>query len=180
VFLKYLYNYMILEYAAYYFIEKDTAKKIKKILQQPSVCSKPDIAMTRILGLVSREKDEKGNEPERLADLVLERVEAERVWEAIAPNAEQFCKEMEFDGGFKLAALLKKGDGFAEFKKGGWARMPHQLRHLRNALVHSRETHGGGILKPSKGNYHNVRLWIEPLTVVASEIVLDSTADEEL
>lgn len=178
-FLRYLYSYMILEYAAYYFLKRDTAERIRKILSQPAVCAKPDATMSQILGVLAREKETEKEPAAKLAELVMEIADCETVWRAIEPNKEAYCEDMEFEGGFVLKALLKNGDGLADFKKVGWPQLAHRLRYLRNALVHSKETHEGGVLEPTKGNYHRVRIWLEPLTVIAAEIVLNSTADEE-
>jgi hypothetical protein len=180
VFLRFLYSYMILEYAAYYFLKRDTAESIRRILSQPAVCANPNATMAQILGVLGREKDMEREPATKLSDLVMEIASCEAVWRAIEPNRESLCEEMAFEGGFVLKPILKPGDGLSDFKKVGWPNLAHRLRHLRNALVHSKETHEGGVLEPTKGNYHRVRIWLEPLTVIAAEIVLSSTADEEL
>jgi len=172
-FLRYLYCYQILEYAVYYFLKEDTARRVKKILVEPDVCARPETATLKVIDILGAEL--RKPEDEKLRDVLREHVRPSEVWHAIEPNKDVFAAETVFDGGFRLDPLINGGetDGDA-WAKTGFNRLADQLRYLRNALAHARDVRGGGILKPSQGNYESVRVWLQPMEAVMTEVVLRS------
>lgn len=178
VFLKYLYNYQVLEYAVVTFRKHGTDSRIMRLLAAPDVQANPRRTMARILEALDRDGKGKDDETQRMRDLVQESANAELVWGGVEPNLALFAADMVFDGGFTLTALLKPGATQADFVNC-YSGMPDKFRSLRNAIVHSKETHPSGRVNPTPGNYRRVRIWLEPLKIIASEIVLHSTAEEE-
>ena len=172
-FLKYLYCYQILEYATYYFLKRETASSVRRILVEPDVCARPEVATVRVLEILGQEMGKP--EDQKLRELIREHVRPSEVWDALEPNREFFTQETVFDGGFRLDPLVGPSDNDCDcWAKTGVSRLADQLRYLRNALAHARDARGGGILKPSQGNYHSVRVWLQPMQVVATEVVLRS------
>jgi hypothetical protein len=166
----FLYNYHILEYAAFYHLDKEIHQSVKRIVSAPETLSRPDDAVRHILDAMveARKSDEA-----KIVEVVRQFVEPKKLWQEMQQNAAFFSSDVRFDGGFNLPAILKE-DSTLELFEGVWIpKFPDTLRKLRNALVHSREARMATSVTPTKANYDRLRPWTRLASIAATDIILN-------
>lgn len=177
--LRFLYNYQVLEYAAFFHLKQDTMHKVRRLLATPDVCARPEATAQRMVELMSVESNRQ--EDDKLVDLLREVVDPCNVWPAVEANIAFFAAPTIFDGGYSLDGLLPKEECDLEYFKQHWLpKFATSIRRLRNALVHARDSRGDGRLAPSAANSAQIRFWIEPIQAVVADVMLYGyTASQE-
>jgi len=167
---RFLYSYQIIEYVAYYYMKEAALHTVKRILASPATPVQINEAARQIHEAVVA--NQSIGEPDKIKAVVKQLVDPTVIWKEIEPNLDYFCSEVKFDGGFTLSALLSKRCDLDDFQVV-WnsGSFPDTLRHLRNALVHSREARMGGVIAPTRANYDLLRPWLGPLSVTAMQVV---------
>lgn len=173
-FRRFIYNYQILEYAAFYHLQEETVYSIMRVLASPQTLVQPHQAAREILDVVSNAR---AKEEARIVAVVQKVIDHVTIWKEIETNPVLFSEPIEFDGGFVLDALLKVGWGMEDFKKHWIPSYPDSLRKLRNALVHGRETRTAKVIAPTRQNYHRLRPWGALLAVTAVHTMLFEIQD---
>jgi len=105
-FRRFIYLYQILEYCAFYRVQEDVLRSVRRILIAPDTLSRVDDASREILEAVV---DEKLPDPQKFVIGIERCVDPTRVWEQIEPRCEYFASDVSFDGGFRLSPLIKLG-----------------------------------------------------------------------
>jgi hypothetical protein len=168
-FRRLLYSYQVLEYAAFYYIQDTTLHALKRIIASPDLQARLDEASRQILdATVESRMDEEA----RLVAVVKQLVDPAALWREIEPNLAYYSGEIEFDGGFALAPLLREGWGLDDFKSSWIPKFPDASRKLRNALVHSREARMAKVISPTRANYERIRPWSWLLLSTASQVIM--------
>lgn len=169
--LRFLYNYQVLEYAAFFHLKRDTVERVRRVLATPDIAAKPEATAQRMIDLMAVEANRQ--EEDKLVELLKDVVDPASAWAAVEANKSFFATETVFDGGYRLDALLPKEDCDFEYFKQHWLpKFPNLVRRLRNALVHARDSRGDGRLAPSAGNAGRIRVWIEPLQATVADVLL--------
>jgi hypothetical protein len=168
-FRRFLYLYQIIEYGAFYHIEKDSLQQIKKIITGPNCLSKSEEAARQIIETLSQGKV---TDAEKISAIISQSVDPKALWKEIEPFMEYFSNVIEFEGGFTLPALLKPGWKCEDFIHAWTPKFPESLRKIRNALVHSREARMLDVISPTRGNYEKLRPWLPLLSVAAMQIII--------
>jgi len=169
--LRFLYNYQVLEYAAFFHLKRETVERVRRVLATPDMCSRPEATAQRMIDLMAVEANRQ--EEDKLVELLRDVVDPACAWDAIRTNIAFFSVPTVFDGGYKLDAFLPNDQCDYEYFKQHWLpKFPNQVRKLRNALVHARDSRGDGRLAPSADNAARIRFWIEPLQAVVADVLL--------
>ena len=168
-FLCFLHGYQILEYAAFYFLREGVLQTVKRILCSPDVLARPNEAVRQVVDAVV---EDRMGDAEKMVAVVKQVVDPEALWREIEPNIEYFCRDVDFDGGATLAALLNPGSGVEDFRKAWIPKFPEALRKLRNGIVHAREQRGPGGILPTRANSERIAPWLAPLSVAAVQTIL--------
>jgi hypothetical protein len=169
---RYLYNYQIIEYAAYFFVEDNTKKAIRKYLASPTALGNIDEFIERIIGLLGERN--KSDEIQRFEALIrnIVRLDPQPLWREITNNLARFTSAINFDGGLELEALTKVGSTPEEFAKSGIDEFTRNLRKIRNGLSHGKEQYMSGVITPTTRNLDLVRSWIGPISVLARQVMV--------
>jgi hypothetical protein len=167
MFVRFLYHYQIIEYAAFYYLQEDQRDSVRRVLTSPALSLQLNEAVAQILDVLAESRMQ---DDQRLSAVVRQLVSPELIWKEIEPNLEYFIKDVVFDGGFKQTPLLKAGCTYEQFEQA-WPKFPDALRKMRNALVHSREPRMGGVIAPTRANRERLRPWDPPLSRIAMEVI---------
>jgi hypothetical protein len=166
--MKYIYNYQLLEYASFYFIEEEIKINVRKILRRPEIISSIDTCIPLILDEIVnyRKPDE-----QKMTMVVKKSVEPYRVWKVIEEFMEFFSKPINFDGGFNLDPLVKEDWDVDDFIASWIPKIPDNLRWIRNALVHSREFRMGKVITPTRSNNKKLLPWTRLIEEITNQVV---------
>ena len=167
--LRFLYCYQILEYADFYHIKKGTLRTIKRVVSAPSDSMYMDDAVRQISDVMS---EERMNDEAKIAYMVQQLVDPDLLWKEIEPNLGFLCRESEFDGGFKIPALVRASCDSDEFRSVWHPKFIDSVRKIRNALVHGRESRMSGVISPTRRNDDLLRPWLAPLSATALQAIL--------
>jgi hypothetical protein len=168
--LAFLYYYQMLEYATFYFIEDKVRLKIEKILRRPDILSSTSSYLGQAIDeiVILQQSDDF-----KFDAVIARSVSPEKMWGIIEQYKEYFSKPQEFDGGFRIDALIPKdlsADGFC----GMWTpKVQHQLRKIRNALVHSREKREDKAIAPTRANTSKLQPWVELIEEIACQVAIN-------
>ncbi len=169
--LRFLYLYQILEYASFYWVRDTTQQSIRRILAAPETYTSPNQAVRQMLDVLA---EEKSTDEQKIDLAVKQLVDPVAVWKEVEPNLAFFSSEIQFDGGFTLAAQfsasLKLSEFCSDWRSGN--RFPLALRRIRNALVHGRESRMANVIAPTLANDDRLFPWLAPLSAAATRIVL--------
>lgn len=166
---SFLYNYQALEYAAFYYLKEELARTIRRIVSAPDIVGRADEASRRILDTLV---DERTSEEAKITLVVQQSVDPAVLWAEIEAAAEFFAEATEFDGGFSVPPLIKKGWGLDDFRTAWIPKLPDTFRRLRNALLHAREQRLAKCIAPTVRNSDLLRPWSNLISIVSSQIIL--------
>lgn len=167
--LRFLYCYQILEYAAFYYIKEGTLRTIKRIVAKPNASMYMDDSVRQIADAMS---EERMNDEAKITYLVQQLVDPDVLWREVEPNIGFLCRDTEFDGGFKIPALVRASCDSDEFRSVWHPKFIDSVRKIRNALVHGRESRMSGVISPTKRNDDLLRPWLAPLSATALQAIL--------
>ena len=171
-FLRFLYLFQILEYAAFYHLDQEAAANIKRLLQSPDALWRIDDLARRVLDVVA---DYRSEDAAKLTAVIKLCTEPEQVWPIFEQDENFFCQRLSFEGGFSLDPLLREGWTLEDFRTGGFPRLADSYRKLRNALAHGRRA--ADVIQPTVGNARLLEPWIEALRITASNLILFEGSD---
>ncbi|MGB8128274.1 MAG: hypothetical protein WCG81_00620 [Candidatus Angelobacter sp.] len=166
---KFLYNYQIVEYAAFYYIQDTVLQSVRKIIQSPEAPSRIAEAVRAIVESVTESRmDDEAKLPIVIKQLTC----VDDLWKEIAPRQDFFSRELIFDGGFSLPPLIKADWTVEDFKTAWIPKYPDSLRKIRNALVHAREARMAKSIAPTLANMTKLRPWAALIAATAMQVVL--------
>jgi hypothetical protein len=168
-FRRFLYDYQVLEYAAFYHMKEEVHRCIRRVVASPDLPSRVDEATKAILEAVV---DDRSSDDEKLISVVQQCVDPAFVWTEVAPKTAFFSAPTEFDGGISVPALIRSGWGLEDFKAAWIPKLPNYLRTIRNALVHAREKRQSRSIAPTARNQHLLRPWASLSSAIASQVLV--------
>lgn len=168
-FLEYLYHYQIIEYAAYYYLSDDTAQKLNRILLTPHNSDFLAKSTTEIVDVIS---ESKLTDSQKFDLIIKKYLDPEIVWNSIDPIKKNFVSETKFDGGFSIPALINTDTKLSDFKTMAIPKVAQQMREIRNAIAHSRDTKTLSVIEPTQANSLKIKAWTNLIRVVASQIMI--------
>ncbi|HUT37452.1 MAG TPA: hypothetical protein VNE39_28485 [Planctomycetota bacterium] len=167
-FRQFLFYYQILEYISFYQIKQEILESVRRVLLAPNMHDRLDAVCRNVIDAMQEDRTEPYA---KLNSLLKKAADPAVVWRQIEPLADYFSCEMAFEGGVKLAPLLKAGWGAADFSAAWVPAFPQALRDLRNALVHARESRQVGTIPPTRRNYRLLSAWVGPIAVCAMQVM---------
>ena len=166
---NFLLNYRILEYVSSYYLKFEQRSLLERILSSPSVSNDITTVMDKVAGVF---REDKTRDAQRFASMVADLVSEDRIWKEISLNPAAFTKEVEFDGGFKLGALVANTKSQDCFGPKGMENFARSIREIRNALSHGGEAQSGRIILPSSENFKKLLPWVHLISTAACEAIL--------
>jgi hypothetical protein len=168
-FRRFLYNYQILEYAAFYYLQENLLEITKRALAAPDRPSRLGDLAREILDAVAEDRMQ---DEAKIVAVMNKYVDPEAVWAEIEPNREYFANPIQFDGGFSLPALILPSWTSRDFAAMWTPKLPDALRKIRNALVHARESRVAGSIGPTRANLARLLPWIDPLSRISMQVMI--------
>jgi len=170
-FRRFLYNYQIVEYSAFYYLREEISQAIRRVIASPDIPSRLEEASRQILDVVVADR---ATEESKLTSAIQHYVDPSFVWSEIEPKTDFFSKPTEFDGGFSVVALVKQNWTLDDFRAAWIPKLPDSLRKIRNALVHARESRQAHCVLPTARNQHLLRPWTNLMSAIAIQIMVYS------
>jgi hypothetical protein len=169
IFRRFLYNYQILEYAAFYHVREGVFQTIKRVISSPDAPTRVSDAARQILDAVV---DYRVDDETKLVEVVRQIVDPVILWSEIEANRDFFSRDLEFAGGFALTGLIRTGWGLEDFKAAWIPKFPDSLRWLRNGLVHAREARVVKTIMHTRENYEKLRPWASLASLAANQVMV--------
>lgn len=141
----FIYYYQVFEYAGFYFLDSKVKKELNLFMKDPSIVSCSDDKLMQLFVFLSELNH---SDEVKMRKVIEELCDPKKIWKEIENDKDFFSSETEFDGGFKLSALIAK-DTTCETWNNMW--MPKLFDHLtkiRNCLVHARERRQCNVILP--------------------------------
>lgn len=172
--MRFLLCYRIIEYAAFNFIEAGTKSSIKRILSSPDIYDKLDSIIASVAEHVSMSKEV--TEIPRAQNLVSATADLRCVWQEIVQNQSFFSCDTQFEGGFKVKALITGKDTYETWATNGVRNTLDRLRNIRNALSHGQDGQTRGTILPSADSARRIKPWLNLIEIIAGDAILHRDA----
>ncbi len=166
---RFLYNYQILEYAAFFFIEEHIKREIRKRLAAPHATENLDGLTQQIIEALGESKIP---EPQKLESLLRTCVNPRLIWRELEPNLTLFSVAGVFDGGFILQPITRPDWTVDDFATAWLPAFSNAIRSIRNALSHGKEQRMASVITPTAANLQRLQPWISPIAVAAREVIV--------
>lgn len=170
-FLKFLYLYQVIEYAAFYFRPEEIDQKLRRILLAPHTGSHLNSAMNEIMELVASTKGDNTDDA-KFDALVKYYADPKLIWKAIEHHKAYFSTGHTFDGGIQVDQLINKDWEYSDFLLTAETLGP-KFRKIRNSIVHARDKRNPSAISPTTANSDRLRPWIDLLSIISNQILID-------
>jgi len=184
--LKYLFYYQVLEYFAYYYLDEELKRKLSNILKSPDLLYNSS-SYTRTI--IEELKDYTNNttDKQKLTKLLTDYITVEDIVVELKCNIINFCNDIEFDGNFKLPAIIQdeksldklfvEGKETKEKKKEKEKAkadliisIADRVEKIRNVLVHIKESRENKVILPTRNNNRKLTPYLFLLSRIAETI----------
>jgi hypothetical protein len=160
----------MIEYGSFYYLNEKILGQVKNVLCAPETPTHPRKAAMKILDILIKDK----MQDEAKIVLLLEGiVDPDLLWSEVEPNLNFFAQDIIFDGGFRLGVLFNEGCKKEDFLDTWDKQIPHSLRKIRNALVHSREARQVDVIAPNPENYRRLQHLIPLIRLIAAQVAIN-------
>ncbi len=173
--MSYLYYYQIIERASYYYLADSTKSKLNRLLNSPDIQNNTDIYIERITESVL--EDARADDDSKVERVIKSLCVPQNLWKEISSNIAFYSKSTSFDGGYATNPIIPEGSDYDYFCSCWHPSLIHQIRHIRNALVHGREKTSGSAISPTRHNDQLLLPWITIIRRIAEDIILYSKID---
>jgi hypothetical protein len=165
---NYINNYLILEYAAFFYIDDSVKRNVQKCLAAPNATANFETLTRRVLEAIG----EKLPEVQRVQHLLKNCVEPRLIWREIEKNLDYFSKPHKFDGGYTSEPLVAKGATEEAFSTNWDITFEAKIRSIRNALSHGKEVRTLSTISPTTRNFELLEPWVPLVAVAAREVMV--------
>ncbi|MBL4751135.1 MAG: hypothetical protein JKX71_11250 [Amylibacter sp.] len=170
--MRFLLYYRILEYCAFTHIEHSARQEVTRELMRPDLTSNMEDVQASISEIFA--KNRAVDSIQRTQTFISATVQHKLLWDAIELNHDFFKKDVVFEGGFKVNALLSNKCDFENWKPNGVRNTLDRLRVIRNALSHGQDGSTRGAIRPGSENSQKLVPWINLIEIIAGEAMLYS------
>ena len=166
---RFQYYYRIIEYASFYYLESSARLAVKRVLMSPDAAD--DIAGTTEK-LMAAFQLSKLDEYARFSQLLNDTLDPKLLWAEIKQNLPAYCKDIKFEGGFVLKALVSNTTKESNFCTKGVEIFTKSVRDIRNALSHGRDFKTASVIVPTQRNLKALQPWVHLIAIAAGQVVL--------
>lgn len=186
--LKYLFYYQVLEYFAYYYLDEELKRKLSNLLKSPDLLHNSSI-YTRTIIEELKDYSNHTSDKQKLTKLLSDYITVDDITNEIKCNIKNFTNDLEFDGHFKLSAIISDEKTFDKmFNDGKESKekkkerlksrtdfivsIADRLDNIRNVLVHIRESRENKVILPTRGNNRKLIPYIYLIRRIAETIAI--------
>ena len=167
--LKYIFYYQILEYCAYYHLNEDLKRRLNNIIKRPDFLNNPS-QFSRIIIEEFKNHFKSNDDKQKLEKLIVDFIDFEDIKEEIRCNSKYFLQDIEFDGGFKIKALIKDEKEIDTPSIDIIKNITDRIDKIRNVLVHIRESRENKVILPTQKNSHKLVPYLFLIRRIAENI----------
>lgn len=166
--LKYLFHYQVLEYFAYYYLDEELKRKLSNLLKSPDILHNYS-NYSKVIIEELKDYTNNTSDKQKLTKLISDYLTVDDIQSELKCNLKYFSNDIEFDGHFKLPALITDEKIFDKIyseaketkeKKKEKERLRQELinsiadriERIRNVLVHIRESRENKVIYPTRNN----------------------------
>jgi len=150
--MKYIFYYQVLEYCSYYYLNQDLKRRLNNVIKNPDILEKAE-SYSRVIIEEFKDYFKQNDDSSKLEKLIIDFCNYDDIKNEIECNWEYFAKNIEFDGGFNLPALIKNKEESENPPKTIMKEVKSNIDKIRNVLVHIRESRENKVIHPSKKNH---------------------------
>lgn len=165
---RFLYLYRLIEYVSFFYMDDAARGTIRRILSGPNTSGNIRAVTDKVVEVV---RESKGDEYSRFKAVILDLVDDKHIFREVSASREYFSNSHDFDGGFKLKALLANTDA-KSLGDHGMDNFVTTLKDIRNALSHGRDQKSGQVILPTLANLKRLQPWANLIATAAAEVVL--------
>lgn len=165
---RFLYYFRVIEYVSFFHLDYSIKSAVRRTLSIPNLHGNLSKVADQVVSLV---RDSKADEYARFKSTITDLVDPEHVLREIEANSSYFCKDIKFDGGFEMKALLPDTKS-SEWGPRGMDNFIGSLRDIRNALSHGRDQKTGHVILPTRANLVRLQPWVHLISTAAGEVIL--------
>ncbi|CAO4196486.1 hypothetical protein [Methylorubrum extorquens] len=166
---RFLYNYRIIEYASFSYLELGLKRNVRRLLCAPDALENTQQLMEDVLATMHSASVEPHMKIEKL---LKEIISPEFLWKRLSHNASVYKTVTLFDGGFAVEPILKDKSSEKDFGMAGISAFAHTIRNIRNALSHGRDQKSTSVIAPTAHNVDKLQPWAAVVTAVAGEVIV--------
>ncbi|MBZ4041191.1 hypothetical protein [Flavobacterium hibisci] len=149
--LRFIFYFQVLEYCAYYHLNDELKKRLIRIIKRPDLLNSSE-KYSKLLIEEFKDNFKQNDDSIKLEKLLADFCTWEDIKMEIEANKDFFAEDLEFDGGFKITALINKGDKLDIEPKGIIKSVKSNIEKIRNVLVHLRESRENKVILPTPRN----------------------------
>ncbi|RBQ02996.1 hypothetical protein [Pedobacter miscanthi] len=169
--LKFLFYFQVLEYCSYYHLTEEFRKKLTNIIKRPDLLMNSSY-YGKLITEEFKDNFRLNDDSSKLEKLILEYINIEDIKTEIIENADYFKKDIIFDGGFVLSAIINDVKDLDTPPKNLLRLIKTNIEKIRNVLVHIRESRENKIILPTKKNTNLLLPYLHLLKRVAEKVAI--------
>jgi len=186
--LKYLFYFQVLEYFAYYYLDEELKRKLSNILKSPDLLHNSG-SYTKTIIEELKDYSNNTSDKQKLTRLLNDYLTVDDILNELKCNIKNFSNDLEFDGNFKIPAILQdeksleklffEGKETKEKKKERLkaksdliSNIADRIDNIRNVLVHIRESRENKVILPTRNNNRKLIPYIFLIRRIAETIAI--------
>jgi hypothetical protein len=166
---RFQYYYRIIEYSSFFYLESSARTALKRILSAPDAADDINSTADKLMMAVQMSKLD---EYAKFSQLMQDVVDPKILWAGIKENLPAFSKDIKFDGGFTLKAIIAPTTKESTFCPKGVENFTKAIRDVRNALSHGRDFKSAAVIMPTPRNLNALQPWVHLIAIAAGQVVL--------
>ena len=149
--MKYIFYYQVLEYCSYYYLNEGLKRSLNNIVKNPDIINNSN-EYSKILVEEFKNYFKTNDDRQKLEKLVCDYCSYSDIKNEVLANHEYFSKDLEFDGGFIINAIINNEKEAKNPPKDILKSMIDRIDKIRNVLVHIRESRENKVILPTEKN----------------------------
>lgn len=167
-FLKFLYYFHVIEYAAFYFRSEEVDQRLRRILLAPQNTISIESSIKELMDISAEVYGANQNDDQKINTLIGYYSDLEILWKIISFHKDYFSNEIVFDGGCRIDALIKP-DWSQDDVKMVLKELAPKLIKIRNFIAHAREKRNSTSISPTERNANKLVPWIDIVQFLARQ-----------
>ncbi|MEN0095883.1 MAG: hypothetical protein AAGB30_10910 [Pedobacter sp.] len=170
--MKFLFYFQVLEYCSYYHFSEEFKRKITNIIKRPDLIEKSSF-YGKLITEEFKDQYKHNDDSVKLEKLIIDFLSIEDIKLEIAENIEYFKKDITFDGGFVIGALVGSVAELEGATKASFLKtVKSNIEKIRNVLVHIRESRENKVILPTKKNTNLLLPYLHLIQRIAEKVAL--------
>jgi hypothetical protein len=171
--LEFIFYFQVIEYSAYYYLEKEDDDKLRQILKRPDVNYNATDYIKEIMEvLADRFNIHKSSDKSRIEKTIKNFCSISDLKIELEENEEAFKVPIEFDGELKLKELFKDKSAIESGGNGVLDSIINNASKIRNVVVHLRESRENTVILPTERNNKLMLPYLYLLRRIAEKVAL--------